>query len=138
MRRAKPEEGEVLVAQTPVEPTDLVVLAVGVVVAVLRAAHLVPAQKHRHALTQRERGEEVALLALAQLPDDGVVGLALDAVVPRAVVILAVLAVLAVGLVVLFVVADQIVQREAVVRGNEVDRRVRPPAVVLVEVRASR
>ncbi len=62
---------------------------------------------------------------------------AFDAAVPRPVVALAVVVVLAVGLVVLLVVGDEIAQREAVVRGDEVDAGVRPPAVVLVEVGAA-
>ena len=49
----------------------------------------------------------------------------------------AVAVVLAVGLVVLLVVGDEVVQREAVVRGDEVDAGVGPAAVVLVEVAAA-
>ena len=118
----------------PVDPGQLVVLAVGVVVAALGAAHLVAVQDHRHALRQQQRGEEVALLAGAQREDRRVVGLALDAAVPRPVVALAVAVALAVGLVVLVVVRDQVAQREAVVRGDEVDARDGAAAVVLVEV----
>ena len=81
-----------------------------------------------------QRGEEVALLAVAQRVDLRVVGLALDAAVPRAVVVGPVAVVLEVGLVVLVVVGDEVAQREAVVRGDEVDRRERVAAVVLVEV----
>ena len=109
----------------PVEPRDLVVLAVGVVVAALRAADLVAAEQHRDALREEQRGEEVALLARAELEHLGVVGRALGAAVPRAVVALAVGAALAVGLVVLLVVGDEVVEREAVVRGDEVDARGR-------------
>ena len=43
-------ERRVSLAQAPVEPGDLVVLAIGVVVAALRAAELVAGQQHRHAL----------------------------------------------------------------------------------------
>ena len=53
----------------PVVPGDLVVLAVGVVVAVLGAADLVAAEEHGHALRQEQRGQEVALLAAAQRDD---------------------------------------------------------------------
>ena len=45
---------------------DLVVLAVGVVVALLRAAELVARQQHRRALRQEQRRQHVAHLALAQ------------------------------------------------------------------------
>ena len=62
-----------------------------------------------------------------------VVGLPLDAVVPGAVVVRPVAVVLEVGGVVLLVVGDEVAQGEAV-RGDEVDARERPAAVVLVEV----
>ena len=52
--------------ELPVVPANAVVLAVGVVVPALRAAHLVAAADHRHALREQQRGQEVALLALAQ------------------------------------------------------------------------
>ena len=84
-----------LVVELPVEPGDLVVLAPGVVVAALRAAELVAAEQHRHALREEQRGQEVALLARAQRVDLRVVGLALDAAVPGAVVVGAVAVVLA-------------------------------------------
>ena len=118
----------------PVEPGDLVVLAPGVVAAALRAAHLVAAEQHRRALGEDQRGEEVAALALAGGHDGGVVGRPLDAHVPGAVVVRPVLVVLEVGLVVLLVVGDEVVEREAVVGGDEVDRRERVAAVALVEV----
>ena len=125
---------ERLVDVVPVHPGDLGVLGVGVVVALLGAAGLVAVQQHRDALAEQQRGEEVPLLPRAQPEDLGVVGRPLDAVVPGAVVALAVLAVLAVGVVVLVVVGDQVAQREAVVGGDEVDARDRAASRGLVEV----
>ena len=62
-----PREGEqLLVGVVPVEPRHLVVLAVGVVVAALRAAELVAGEQHRHALREEQRREQVSLLAFAQ------------------------------------------------------------------------
>ena len=55
--------------QAPVEPADLVVLAVGVVVAVLRAAHLVAHEQHRRAGRQQFEHKEVLDLAIAQRLD---------------------------------------------------------------------
>src|SRR5690606_8553912 len=52
--------------ELPVDPRDLVVLAVAVVVAMLGAADLVSVGDHRHTLGDEERREEVALLARAQ------------------------------------------------------------------------
>ena len=48
----------------PVDPADLIVLAIGVVVADLRVADLVAGEQQRHALRQQQAGE----LVLAQLP----------------------------------------------------------------------
>ena len=124
-----------LIHVVPVDPGDLVVLRVSVVVALLRAAQLVAVQQHRHALAEQQRRDEVALLSRAQRVHHRIVGRALDAEVHRSVVVGAVLAVLAVGLVVLVVVADQIAQREAVVRGHEVDRGDGATPGMLVEIR---
>ena len=98
---------------------------------------LVAAEQHRGPVGQNERGEEVADLAHAQRVDLRVVRRPLDAAVPGAVVVRPVPVVLVVGLVVLLVVGDEIAQREAVVGGDEVDRRERVAAVGLVQVRGA-
>ena len=88
----------------PVDPGDLVVLAVRVVVPALGAAELVAADRHRDALREEQRRQEVALLARAQRVHRRVVGRPLDPAVPAVVVVGAVVVVLAVRLVVLLVV----------------------------------
>ena len=122
--------------QVPVVPGDRGVLAVGVVVAALGAAHLVAAQQHGCAGRDQEGAQHVARTAPPQhLEGAGVDPLGdvpVGPVVPRAVVVGAVAVVLAVGQVVLVVVADQVAQCEAVVGGDEVDARQGPaPARVL-------
>src|SRR4030095_15568508 len=96
----------------PVEPADLVVLAVGVVVTALSAAHLVPGVQHRNAEGKKDSREKVALLTRADGADLRVRRRALDAVVEAVVVVLAVAIAFEVCFVVLLVVADQIVQCE--------------------------
>src|ERR1700692_940428 len=117
---------QLMVYCRPVEPGDLVVLAVGVVVAPLSAAEFVAPQQQRYAGRKQQRRKKRPLLPGAQRQHIGIVGWALGSAVPRAVVVGAVAIVLGVGLVVLAVVGDQIGQREAVVHGNEVDRRGGP------------
>ena len=68
------ELDERLVHVVPVDPGQLGVLAVGVVVALLGAAQLVAVQDHRHALGEQQGGDEVALLPGAQREDLGIVG----------------------------------------------------------------
>ena len=68
-----------------------------------------------------QRREQVALIAPPRRPDRRIGGFALLAIVPGIVAIGAVAVVLAVGLVVLALVGDEIGEREAVMRDDEVD-----------------
>ena len=72
--------------------------------------------------------KEVLDLAVAQRLDAGSSVGPFHAAIPAQVVVGAVAVVLAVGLVVLVVVRDQIVQREPVMAGDEVDALFRPRA----------
>ncbi len=127
-----------LAIEVPVDPADLVVLTVRVVVPALRAPHLVAREEHRGALREEERREQVAPLAGAEREDARVRRRALDAAVPPALVVVAVAVLLAVRLVVLRLVGHEVVQRRAVVRGDEVDARGGLPAARLVQIAAAR
>src|SRR5450759_1094839 len=124
--------------ESPVDPRELVVLAVDVVVASLGSADLVAVGDHRDTLAQQKGGQEVALLLPAQGVDGGVVGLALDPAVPGPVVALAVLVGLSIGVVALVVVGHEVPQGETVVCDDEVDRGDRSPSRVLIQVAGSR
>src|SRR5205823_5052840 len=52
------QQRALLLVQVPVEPAELVVLTVPVVVAVLCTRNLVTTEQHRHALREQQRGEE--------------------------------------------------------------------------------
>ena len=97
-------------AERPVDPARLIVLAVGVVVSALGAAELVPRQEHRHAPRNGQGQQEILDLPHPNRLDRGVVGLSLDPVVGAVVLVGAVPIMLAVGLVVLPLVADEVVQ----------------------------
>src|SRR3990167_411738 len=120
------------------KPTDLVILTVRVIVAPLGAAHFVPAADHGDTLGEHQGGEEIPLLPFAQGQDRWIIRGTLDTAVPAQVLICSVLIVLSVGFVVLLVVTDQIMQREAVMAANEVDARVGAAAAVLIQVATSR
>ena len=111
----------VVLVQIPVDPRDLVVLAVRIVVAALGAPEFVTMGDHRHALGEHEGRQEVALLLVAQFDDVLIVCVALSAAVPRTVVVRTIRTALEVRLVVLFVIGDEVTQREAVVCDHEVD-----------------
>src|SRR5208283_474278 len=81
--------------------------------------------------------EQVFHLAVAQLFDSGIVRGALDAAIPGTIVVCAVAVLFEIGLVVLMVIGDQIVQREAVVAGDEVDALLGFALFVTIEIGAA-
>ena len=132
--------------QVPVDPGEHRVLAVAVVVSLLGAAHLVTGQQHGRPGAQQNGGQQVAHGTTTQHLDrpavDALDDVALEAVVPGAVVGGAIAVVLLVGQIVLVVVDHQVTQGEAVVRRHEVDRaqRTAPAGELSVaeQVRAAR
>src|SRR5680860_349205 len=78
------------VLEPPLDPGQLVVLAVDVVVAALAPAQLVAVSDHRDALRKQQGGEEVSLLACPHVEHRAIGRVPLDATVPGAVVALAV------------------------------------------------
>ncbi len=105
-------------------------MAVGVVVSQLRPGDFVSHQDHRHALAEHQHGHRVFHLPSAELVDGELTSRPFPTAVPTVVIVGAIAVVLAVGLVVLLVVGDEIVEREAVVAGDEVDRCRRAPACI--------
>ena len=113
--------------KVPVQPGDLVVLAVRIVVAVARVPEFIAGEEHGRPPAAHEHGAGVLDHAEAQRQDIRIVRFALCAAVPAVVVIEAVGIVPAVGLVVLYVIAVQVVQGEPVVAGQEIDGRIAAP-----------
>src|SRR5262245_34648292 len=70
----EPEHVAVLLEQRPVEPADLVVLAVRIVVATLRAANLITHQQHWRADGEQSQGKKVFDLAIPQRINRDVIG----------------------------------------------------------------
>src|SRR6185312_15555730 len=89
---------------------------------------------HRYALREEECRHQVALLPIAEGDDLGGIGRPFGPTVPAPVFVGAVAVVLAIGFVVLGIVADEILEREAIVAGHEVDAGVRLTSIILVEV----
>src|SRR5260370_181847 len=94
----------------PVEPGNLVVLTIGIVVAALCPPDLIACQQHRHAERQKKGGQQVALLAVAQGDDLRISGRPLPTVIAAIVGISPVAVGLAISLVVLLAVANKIRQ----------------------------
>src|SRR5215472_11509322 len=107
--------------QRPVEPANLVVLAIGIVVATLGATDFVAHDEHRNSQRKQSDGQENLDLSVSQVFNFGRAGWPLDTTVPATIVVGAVAVFFAVGLVVLLVVGNQVIQGKSVVTGHEVD-----------------
>src|SRR5260221_12632559 len=73
----------------PIEPRYLVVLAIGVVVALLRSTKLVATSNHRYTLRQEEPRSEISFLTLSQVLNFLIVSGPFGAAVPSIVIIIA-------------------------------------------------
>ena len=126
----------VLLQECPIKPADLVILAVGVVVAVLRPPGFVSHQYHRYTQRQQVEGEKILDLAHPQPFHLWIVRRSLNTTIPAQVVVCAIPVVLFICLVVLLVIRNQVVQREAIMRGYEVNALLRLPVLMPVQVGA--
>src|ERR1019366_7119842 len=108
----EPEDIRMFAQQVPVEPTRLVVLAVGVVVAALATPHLIAHYKHGNTTGQHQRCKKVLHLPVAKPLDYGIVRRTFNAAVPGSVLLTPVPVVLTIHFVVLVVIRDDIVKRK--------------------------
>ncbi len=92
------QEAGILLCQRPIDPGDLVVLAIRIVVALLGPAELIALSQERHALRNHEQSQEVAHLPLPQCVDAGVIGRTFVAAVGAEIFVPAVFVVFAVRL----------------------------------------
>ena len=132
------EVGEPGIGGAPVDPGQFVVLAIGIVVALLAAPQFVPGEQHGHALGEGERGEQRALQLAAQRAHGRIVAITFHAAIDAAVVVVAIGVGLAICLVVLALVGHQVGQGEAIVRRDEVDAGLRSATGVAKEVARAR
>src|SRR4051794_11652016 len=121
----------------PVKPTEFVVLTISIVITLLCPTPFISAAEYRHPLGKKQCGEKIAALPVAQIINLRIIARTFNAAIPRLIIVIAVAIFVVVQFVVLFVVADQVDQCKSIVDCNEVDARVRPSPVVLIEIGAS-
>ena len=131
------ETKQIPVNVVPVKPGNFAVLAIGIVVAALASAAFVAAQEHGHPLGKKQGDQKVSFLPGAQAHHSRIAGRPFRTAVPRTVVTFAVAVFLAVGLVVLFIVGNQIVQSKTVMGGDEVDAGEGQPGGLFIKVRTA-
>src|SRR6187402_628039 len=84
---------QLLVRICPVDPGQLIILAVGVVIALLRVSGLVAAQKHGYALGKEQGSKEVQFLATTEIVDSRIIRRSFHTAVPGKIVEVAILVV---------------------------------------------
>ena len=127
----------VLLEQAPIEPADHVILAIGVVVAGLCSPHLVAHNEHRDTEGQEGDSQEVLHLLISEPLNRRFVSRTLATAIPAAVVVRTIAIALTIRLVVFSVVRYEIVEREAVMTGNEIDGLFGLTFLVPIDLRAS-
>ena len=125
-------------SQIPVEPTDFVVLAIGIVVAELSSSHLIATAEHGNSLRKHQGGNEVPLLFFPLGINRLVICRPFRSAIPAQVIVFPVDIILSVSFVVLVIVTDQIVKRESVVTGDKIDAGIGAASAAFIEVAASR
>jgi hypothetical protein len=88
--------------QLPIEPSEFVVVAIGIVIALLRAPDLVAHQYHGHPHREYGGGKKILNLPVSKFLYCSVIGRPFDAPVAAAVVVFTIAAFLAIRLVVFF------------------------------------
>lgn len=70
-----------ILVEIPVEPANVVVLTICIVVAALGAAQFIASADHRHSLREQQRGQQIPFFAFPELGDRGILSSAFHAVI---------------------------------------------------------
>src|SRR5499433_2471946 len=107
--------------QRPIVPVEFVVLAIGIVVAVLRPADFIAHKEHGQTKREHQHGEEILYLAVPQPLNFRIICWPLNAAVPASIVVRTITIILTVCLIVFSIVRNKVIERESVMTGYEVD-----------------
>src|ERR1700751_1506585 len=92
------QQSRISLDTAPVKPADLIVLAIGVVVALLRIPNLIAGNEHRHSAGQEQNRCKVTNLPLPQVFNSGIVRHTLHSAVPAQILIRAIVVALTIRL----------------------------------------
>jgi hypothetical protein len=121
----------------PFQPTDFIVLAIGIVVAALRAAAFVSRGQHRHTLGNKQSRQKIALLPAAHGVDLSIIGDPFCPAVPAIIILFSIPVIFTVCVIVSVLLAHEVGKREAIVGRDEVNTGMRCPARGRIKVRAA-
>ena len=111
----------VLFEQAPIEPAHFVILAVGIVIAELGSAKFIPAEQHGNASRDKQGQQKILNQTDPDTLDSWILTWPFHAAIVAIVGIGSIAAELSIFVIVLLLVADQVVEREAVMTSHEVE-----------------
>ena len=133
----KKEDILVFFKKGPVEPGDLIVLTVRIVVAELSITKFISCKKHRGSPAAHQYSAGILDHLHAKGEDIGVICISFSAAVPAAVVVGAVCIIPSVCLIMFFIVSVKIIQCKAIMAGEEIDRCVGASDFRIVNIRGT-
>src|SRR5262249_19506327 len=94
--------------------------------------------KHRHTNREHCYGQKVLHLPISELPHAGIIGGTFDTTIPASIIVCSITVIFAVCFIVLVVIRDEVVQREAVMTSHKIDTLLRLAFFMPVNCRATK
>ena len=125
----------IFVQQIPVQPGDLIILAVRIIITITSVAEFIAGEEHRGSTAAHEYGAGIFDHPEAQRENFPVVCIAFRTAVPAVVVVISVSIIPAVCLIMFLIIAVQVIEGKSVVTGQEVDGGIAAPVNRIVQIR---
>ena len=117
----KPVKFRIALLLVPVQPCDLIVLTIRIVIAGLGIAKFITSQKHGRSLTEKQHQHRIFHLFFAKLQHFPFPGRPFCATVPAVIFLRTVFSTLAIGFIVLFIIRNHICQRKTIGSSHIID-----------------
>ena len=127
----------VLMKQIPVQPRDRIVLTIGIVISESCIAEFIAGEEHGSPPAAHEYGTGILDHPETQCKDFRIVCISLHTTVPAVVVVISVRVIPAVCFIVFLVIAVQVIERESVVAGQEVDGSIAAAVDRIIQIRGT-
>ena len=118
----------------PVQPRNLIVLTVGIVIAELGIQKLIAGKEHRRSAAAHQHGKGIHCQPPAQRENPFICRIPFRTAVPAAIIVTSIRIAPAVGLIMLFVVGIQIPKSKAVMTGQEIHGRIVPSPFRIIDI----
>ena len=111
----------ILIQKTPVQPGNLIILTISIVIAKLGIAKFVTRQKHRRSPAAHQYGTGIADHPESQIQHFRIIGLSFRPAVPASVIIGSIGIIPSIGFVMFCIIRIQIIQGKSIMTGQKID-----------------